>query len=255
MMNLASERNRSCLENGKLAVGYLLAGYPDKDSFIDILSSCERAGLDVFEIGYPSKDPAGDGEVIRKAHGITDLSLQTDLSYWKRIRDTVQSPVWIMGYKKDLIDTGFYRLLAKNELADAFVIPDISFNKRLALQEELRPFGSDVLGFAVPNMTDEEQDACFNAFPLIYQQLYTGPTGMPMEAKGFEKILGRAKKHEGLRVFAGFGITSVKRAGQLLDSGFDGVVVGTAMISKLNLSKEDLIYFINDLSEAVRKRR
>ncbi|HWQ77886.1 MAG TPA: tryptophan synthase subunit alpha [Anaerovoracaceae bacterium] len=255
MTKLASERNQNCMEKGKLAVGYLLAGYPDKEGFFDILSDCEAAGLDIFEIGYPSGDPANDGEVIRMAHKVTDLSLQTDLTYWKKIRNTVKAPIWVMAYKKDLIDTGFYRLLAQNGLTDAFVIPDITYEQRLTLQEELRPFQADVLGFAAPDMTVEEQEACFGAFPLIYQQLYSGPTGMSVEAEGYEEILARAKKHGGLRVFAGFGINSAERAAQLLDRGFDGVVVGTAMIAKLNRSKEELTVFIEELQKAVIESR
>ncbi len=255
MTKLASKRNQSSMEKGKLAVGYLLAGYPDKETFFDILSDCEAAGLDILEIGYPSGNPAHDGEVIRMAHRVTDLSLQNDLAYWKKIRDTVKAPIWVMAYKKDLIDTGFYRLLAQNGLADAFVIPDMTFEQRLALAEELRPFEADVLGLVAPDMTVEEQEACLRAFPLIYQQLYAGPTGMSVEAEGYEEILARAKKHEGLRVFAGFGIASAERAARLLDSGFDGIVVGTAMIAKLNSSKGELTAFIEELQRAVMKSR
>ncbi len=255
MMKPFSERNRVCLKKGKLAIGYLLAGYPEKGGFLDILSSCEAAGLDVFEIGYPSQNPAGDGEVIRNAHKASDISLQTDLSYWKMIRNAVEIPIWIMAYKNDLIDSGFYKLLAQNGLADAFVIPDTSFEHRLTLLEELRPFGVDVLGFVTPDTDKEEQEACFNAFPLIYQQLYSGPTGTPVETKDYEVILARAKEYKDVRVFAGFGITSAKRATQLLDSGFDGIIVGTAMISKLNVSKEELTSFVRDLHETVSKGR
>lgn len=255
MIPIASERNRICLGRRRLFVGYLLAGYPGKDSFFEILSNCEAAGLDIFEIGFPSKNPAGDGAIIKKAHGLTDLSLQKDLPYWQRIRNTVSNPVWVMGYEQDLIDSGFYKLLAQNGLADALVIPDISFDKRLSLQEELQPMGVDVLGFITPDMAPEEQQACFTKFSLIYQQLYSGPTGMAVEAKGFEEILSRAKQHQGLHVFAGFGIASSERAEELLDSGFDGVVIGTAMVSRLNRSKEDLTAFVKDLHETVRKRR
>ncbi|MDR1205205.1 MAG: tryptophan synthase subunit alpha [Peptococcaceae bacterium] len=255
MKQPASERNRKCIEKGKLAVGYLLAGYPSREEFFDALSGCEAAGLDIFEIGYPSGNPTNDGEVIRKAHRVTDLSLQRDLDYWKKIRATVKAPVWVMAYKKDLIDTGFYRLLAQNGLADAFVIPDIAFAQRLALQEELRPFRADVLGFVAPDMTVQEQEAYFGAFALIYQQLYAGPTGMPVAADGYEEILTRAKKHENLWTFAGFGISSSERAARLLDDGFDGVVVGTAMISKLNRSKAELMAFTEDLQRTVRERR
>ncbi len=255
MIKSASIRNRNCLTKRKLIVGYLLAGYPEKERFLHILSGCETAGLDVFEIGYPSEAPVADGEVIKKAHRLVDFSIHTDLSYWRKIRETVQAPIWVMAYKKDLIDSGFYRLLAENELADAFVIPDTSLVHRLELMKELRPFGVDVLGFVAPDMDEAEQETCFCSFPLIYQQLYSGPTGMAVETPDYEDILNRAKKHENLHVFAGFGIQSAERAAQLLESGFDGVIIGTAMISKLNISKEELTSFVKDLNNVVNRGR
>lgn len=255
MIKIASENNRVCLEKGKLAIGYLLAGFPEKDGFFDILSSCESAGLDVFEIGYPSKDPSADGEVIKRSHSFVDLSIQKDLNYWRKIRETVSTPIWVMAYRKDLIDSGFYKLLAQNGLIDAFVIPDTSYEHRLVLLEELSPLGVDVLGFVTPDMGKEEQENCFSTFPLVYQQLYSGPTGMSVVTTEYEEILERAKLHKNLRVFAGFGIHSVERAAQLLESGFDGVIIGTAMISKLNISKEALTSFVKKLYETVGKGR
>jgi tryptophan synthase alpha chain len=255
MTEIASERNINCLKKGKLSIGYLLAGYPEKENFLTVLSACEEAGLDIFEIGFPSENPAADGEVIRNAHAKTDLSIQRDLSYWQKVRGAVNAPIWIMGYKKDLIDTGFYQILAQNGLADAFVIPDAAHEERHRMLKELQPYGVDVLGFVTPDMEEKDQEACFRDFPLIYQQLYSGPTGMSVETPGYEKILERAKKHSHLHVFAGFGINSAERAGHLLGSGFDGVIVGTAMISKLNLSAEDLISFIKDLKDTVVKGR
>lgn len=255
MKKIASERNRTCLGNGKLTIGYLLAGFPDKEDFLDLLPDCEAAGMDVFEIGYPSENPVADGKVIRKAHGLVDHSIKTDLGYWGKIRRAVDSPIWVMAYKKDLIDTDFYKLLARNELADAFVLPDASFRQRLALKTELEPFGVDVLGFVDPDMEQEEQEACFNEFSLIYQQLYSGPTGMSVATQDYREILDRAKTHENLKVFAGFGIQTAERAAQLVESGFDGVIIGTAMMSKLNASREELLSFVRELASTVRKGR
>lgn len=249
MKKPVSHKNRTSLKKGKLTVGYLLAGYPDRDHFIEVLAESENAGLDIFEIGYPSEHPALDGDVIRRSHASADLSVRTDLDYWRKIRNTVKAPVWIMAYKADLIDSGFYRTLAKNGLVDAIVIPDATQECRLALLAELEPLCIDVLGFVTPEMNEKDQEYCFRNFPLIYQQLYSGPTGIPVETSGYGDILDRARKHEGLNVFAGFGIQSADRVSQLLESGFDGVIVGTAMISKLNQSKEALVAFIKELKK------
>ena len=255
MIKLASKQNLFSLEKRKLTIGYLLAGYPEKDEFTKIIKHCESAGLDVFEIGFPSGNPIADGEVIKRAHGTVDLQIQRDIEYWKKIRNTISAPIWIMAYRRDLIDTGFYREIAKNGLADALVIPDTTMEHRLALMEELMPLGADVLGFVTPDMEKEEQEACFQAFPLVYQQLYSGPTGMPVNPSGYEEILERGRAVSDARVFAGFGINTAERASQLLSCGFDGVILGTAMMAKLNESEASLIDFVKDLSETVKKEK
>ena len=255
MIGIASERNRAAVEKGRLTVGYLLAGFPQKDSFLDIISGCESAGLDVFEIGYPSDDPVADGEIIRQAHALVDISVRKDISYWKKIRNTVNKPIWVMAYKKDLIDSGFYKTLAQDGLADAFVIPDATYEQRLELLYELKPQGMDVLGFVNPDMDRDEQEACFENFTLVYQQLYSGPTGLSVVTDDYAETLARARMHNNLYVFAGFGISTCERAAQLIESGFDGVIIGTAMMSKLNTSQDELISFVKELGAAVKKGR
>ena len=47
---------------------------------------------------------------------------------WKRLRREIDIPIWIMGYREDLIETGFYRELARNRLVDVLVIPENGFS-------------------------------------------------------------------------------------------------------------------------------
>lgn len=254
MKRIVSKRNIDVIEDGKkLLVGYLLAGYPQKESFLKLLTNCEAAGVDIFEIGFPSLDPSNDGEVIQKAHQMVDEVVCSDVSYWAEIRKAVSKPIWVMGYKSDLITTGFYRILAQMELIDALVIPDISFQERQKLSEELAVHGVDIVGFVNPEMQEAELEECFSNTALVYQQLYTGPTGMSVETDNYTEILGKASKYKNTKVFAGFGISTPQRVNQLLNSGFDGAIVGTAMIKKLNASEDELIAFIKELTASVEK--
>ena len=63
---------KSIDDNRNLFVGYITAGYPDEEHFFHIIHECCRRGLPVLEIGFPSKDPYEDGEVIKKAHETVD---------------------------------------------------------------------------------------------------------------------------------------------------------------------------------------
>lgn len=254
MNKIVSKRNINITKDRKkLLVGYLLAGYPRKEHFLKLVADCEASGMDIFEIGFPSMDPSNDGEIIQKAHRMVDGSVCSDINYWMSIRSAITKPIWVMAYKRDLIDTGFYLILAQKGLIDALVIPDISFQERQKLSEELSACGVDIVGFVNPEMQDAELEECFSNTALVYQQLYAGPTGLSVVSDNYAGILNKARKYKNIKVFAGFGISTPQRVSQLLKSGFDGVIVGTAMIKKLNDSELELIAFVKELAASTKK--
>jgi tryptophan synthase alpha chain len=251
---IVSKRNSNVIKAGKkLLVGYLLAGYPQKGVFLKLIDDCENVGIDIFEIGFPSTNPSSDGEVIRSAHLRVDESVCYDESYWTAIRKAIRQPIWVMAYKKDLIDTGFYRVLIEKGLIDALVIPDLSFEERQKLGEEIAAFGVDTVGFVNPEMQDNELEACFSSSTLVYYQLYSGPTGMSVISDDFAEILEKSRSYKDVKVFAGFGINTPQRVNQLLTKGFDGVIVGTAMIKNLNESEQKLLTFVKELAAATKR--
>lgn len=232
-------------------VGYLTAGYPDKESFFRIVEGCQQRGLSVFEIGYPSPNPVADGEVIQRAHAAVDPAIREDLDFWKRLRQTISAPIWVMGYTVDLIDSGMYRKLAEAGYIDALVIPDMEHKRRLALKKEMEPLGVEVLGFTCHSYDAEEVEETLHAYDLIYQQLYSGPTGMQNTSEEYLELLAESRKKSNAYLFAGFGIGTAQRARELLQHGFDGVIIGTAIMKRLSESEEKVYEFISQLAEAV----
>lgn len=253
MNSVISDANKKVLESGRSIVGFLLAGYPDRENFFKVLTQCDEAGIDVFEIGFPSRNPYVDGHVIREAHLKVDNGICTDMDYWRRLRKTTRKPVWIMGYKKDIIDTGIYLELAKERLADAMVLPDLSPEERQELSRKLAEFAVDILGFVNPDMDDREIERCYSNFAMVYAQLYTGPTGLVVEPDDYLKLPAKIGRQKLKSSFGGFGISTAETAKLLLDQGFAGVIVGTAMIRKLNNSPEELYEFVRELKKAAGK--
>lgn len=251
MNRIASERNRRILEQGRQLVGYFLIGYPGREECINILKKSQDLGVTIFEIGYPAKNAAFDGQVIKDAQKVIDKAVGTDMAYWAKLRETVSQPLWVMGYSGDLVDTGEYLEIAKQGYIDTLVIPDIDFEERTRIAKEVGEYGVDVMGFLNPKSTEAEKEAYFNNFSMIYYQMYAGPTGMNVEADGYADVLERAKKYNGAKVFAGFGINTPKRAKKLIEDGFFGVIIGTEMIKRLNKSEADLYNFIKEVKSAV----
>ena len=233
-------------------VGYLVAGYPSREASLELARSCCEKGLDVLEIGFPARNPSFDGEVIRNAHGKADLRLEDDLAYWQELRSVVDVPIWLMGYHDDLVKGGTFIKLAWEKLYDVLVVPDMTNSERVTLSEALAPLGADVIGFTNPMSSDGELAACFTHLPLIYQQLYCGPTGEANNSRDYLPLLRKSRENSSAKVFAGFGITTPERARELLESGFDGVIVGSTIMKQLTQSVEAAHELIMRMRDVVR---
>ncbi|MEM1485670.1 tryptophan synthase subunit alpha [Oscillospiraceae bacterium PP1C4] len=249
-MTMVSEKNiQISTQEGGLVVGYLLAGYPTPEKFIEVLQDCNDIGLDIYEIGFPSTNPYADGEVICAAHNKVDKTLCSNIEYWQRIRCSTNKPIWLMAYRSDFIDTKKYLQFAQNKVMDAIVIPDMTWEQRLALSKELEPYGIDVLGFVNPSMSKEDMHHCFENFTLVYAQLHAGQTGAEVKNDTYHEMLNLSLEYEAVHAFAGFGINTRERVEKLLSEGFKGAIIGTSMIKKLNDSKEEFLDFVRELKD------
>lgn len=242
-------------KRGNLIVAYLLAGYPNREAFLISLKLVANAGVDIIEVGFPSANPSNDGQVIRDAHKKVDMSIQDDWVYWQKIRNAVDVPLWIMGYQSDLISNPRYEQLVSFSIADAFVIPGLDIDKNLELNEKLKSQGCETLGFVNGQMQEQSIRQVFATHRLIYVQLYVGETGCKAAQDDYEGILQIAKDYPDVYSFAGFGIDSPQRVEQLLNQGFDGVILGTAVIRHQNQSQEALFQFVHEIKSAANKER
>ena len=88
-----------------------------------------EAGLNVIEIGFPSKNPYLDGDTIKQAHKEAEgtfSDLDDFILYLKDVREAISIPVWIMGYVSDLLENDTYIKLAASSFIDGFIIPDMT---------------------------------------------------------------------------------------------------------------------------------
>ena len=248
---MRSQRMTELLRKGKkLIVGYVVAAYPGRDSFFGVLREASR-GLDILEIGFPSADPYCDGQIIQEVHALADHDAARDPEYWQRIRRSVDAPIWVMAYRKDFVDTGMYRRLAEKGLLDAVVLPDTDEKRLDEISEELEPFGTDVVRFLRPGMTDEEMDRHLKNAAIVYEQLYAGRTGECGHKSNYRRMLDYSRLHSGAASFAGFGISTQEKVREVFSAGFDGAVIGTELQRRLNISLREFGDFIENLHQAV----
>lgn len=249
-----SEKMKECLEkNSHVFVGYITAGYPDEDTFMEVTKETCKRGLSILEVGFPSENPYVDGEVIKQAHKIVGTDLCHDMDFWRRLRQEVDVPIWLMGYCGDLVDSGIYMEMAKEHLYDALVIPDTDNNTRIRLKNELKDMGIDVIGLISNTDRFSDIQSTMKEFALIYQKLYSGPTGTANDSEDYLELLDYGKMYHKNIMFGGFGVSSAERVKELLTNGFFGTIIGTELMRKLNNSPKSLYEFVEELSVVLRE--
>lgn len=248
-MSFYSQRNQALLQhiqaqNEALLIGYLIAGSPTVDQSRMVIENALLAGLDILELGIPSKNPHLDGPVIQLGHA----RVQENVAHWlipfiQNIRQRTQKPIWIMGYQQDLFQAGIFEQLVGNRLVDALLIPDCSTEEREEIAQDIKPYGIDMVHFVEHHMTDQELASIAQKSSIIYAQTYAGVTGSAITAyENLPVYYERIRRYTSALVVAGFGIKTHEHVRRVVESHFDGAVVGSALVECCNEHQWDKLY-------------
>lgn len=247
-----SQRNRNAWEkavkkNEGLLVGYFVACDPDKEQFEDVVAEAAIAGIDVLEIGVPGKNPKYDGDIIRRGHlralASEDVCLYQSMEFWRELHDLVDRPVWVMGYQEDLINSGIYLELCRQSLIDALVLPDCPHETLKKIVSQTKDYNVDIVYFVNSSISNSEIKEIAGEAAIIYAQLYEGATGDPLaKHSDLSDLYSRIRTYSDAIVIAGFGVRTPERVRTVIGNGFNGVVVGSALVAKLEHKEKDSLY-------------
>ena len=117
-------------KNSNLLNVYCTAGYPKKESTATVLSTLQKNGVDIIEIGMPYSDPIADGPVIQKSNmqalqnGMTIELLFTQLNDAK---STINIPIILMGYLNPVLQFGIEKFCEAAAAAgvSGIILPDL----------------------------------------------------------------------------------------------------------------------------------
>jgi tryptophan synthase alpha chain len=227
-----------------LLIGYLIAGDPEISKSMTIIENALLAGLDVLELGIPSKNPHLDGPIIQEGHArVQDEVDQWFIPFVKSIRQKVKEPIWVMSYQKDLFQSDIFEQLVKNRLIDALLLPDCTFEESEEIAQDISEFGIDMVYFVEPHMTDQEIADIAQKSAIIYAQTYSGMTGSSLETlESLPTYQERIRKYTSSLVVAGFGIKTPEHVRDVVESRFDGAVVGSALVECCKEEHLDRLY-------------
>ncbi|PZX18264.1 tryptophan synthase alpha chain [Palleronia aestuarii] len=245
-------------EGRKAFVSYVMAGDPDYDRSLAVLTGLPEAGVDVIELGLPFTDPMADGETIQLAGQRALASGQTLERTLEMVRDfrtrDEATPIVLMGYYNPIYSRGVARFLheAKTAGIDGLIIVDLPPEEDEELCLPALEAGIDFIRLATPTTDDKRLPRVLeNTSGFVYYVSITGITGAAAaSAADVGPEVARIKASTDLPVVVGFGIRTPEVAREIAGVA-DGCVVGSAIVAEIGQGKppEDVLAFVRSLAE------
>lgn len=242
---------------------YIMGGYPNSKACERIISSIVEGGADIIEIGIPFSDPIADGPVIQEASfralqkGVTpQICLNLIRKTRRRYPDL---PIVIMTYSNILQKKGFRQFMemAKEAGTDGFILPDMTIDESKKYLEYSKNLELASIFLVAPNTSNlriKKTLAVSTGF--VYVVSVFGTTGMRNSFNKYTltaikniKKLSSNKKN----ISVGFGISTPHHVKLMSNYGADAVIVGSAIIKKIDGNKDgSIIQLQNNLRNYVK---
>ncbi|MEQ1528107.1 MAG: tryptophan synthase subunit alpha [Methylococcales bacterium] len=253
-------------ESGRKAlIPFITAGDPAPDFTVPMMHAMVAAGVDVIELGVPFSDPMADGPVIQRASERAlahKMSLRKTLAVAAEFRKTdKKTPVVLMGYLNPIEAMGYEKFADAAQQADIDGVLTVDLPPEEAEQctALLKARGVDPIFLLAPNSTDEriqKMDAIGSGY--LYYVSLKGVTGAGhLNTADVEQKLQQIRANTKLPVGIGFGVKDAQTAQTVAAIG-DGVVVGSALISKIEAhldnpenAKNDIVALLTAMRQAM----
>ena len=225
--------------NEKVLSVFLTAGFPDKDSFVDLALKILDSGADMLEIGFPFSDPLADVPVIQHSSQIAienGINLNETFNLVWEIREGTNKPLIMMGYANPVLSYGMNKFAknAKSAGVNGVIIPDVPI-------EEYDNFFKDhfvdldtILLITPTTSNDRIKAIDEKSSGFLYCVSVSGTTGAQQKGKSasldfIKRTNLIAKKNNTL---VGFGISNENDA-RAFAPYCQGIIVGSAVIKSL----------------------
>lgn len=232
-MSIATAFSKARRDGRGVLVAYLTLGHPSVDDSLKAIEVVATSGADVIEIGWPSETPYLDGSTIRDSHrqarAAFAAALDSPKSALAKAAQVTDCPLVLMGYKHDLMTVpDVLPGCAERGEVSGVLIPD-------ADPDELNRFG--IAG--QPGLFDSTMNArqiergARTAHGFAYVRTGVGRTGEQADlSHGDIADLARRIRlaRPDLPVAIGFGLSTPEDVAKCMALGFDGAIVGSAIV-------------------------
>jgi tryptophan synthase alpha chain len=240
-------------------IPFAVAGDPDPDTFIDVITAYVKGGADVLEIGYPFSDPVADGPVNQRASQRAiraGFNHQIFFSLIKKIRAFTDIPIGLLCYANTISHLGsdaFCKKAAKAGI-DSILVADMPPEESHDLMAAMRKHGIGRVFIATEFTPDERmRQICKEIDSFVYVVSRPGITGVDTTLSASVKTtIARLKKVTDKPLAVGFGISTPDHVREVAKAGAHGIIVGSALVTEIEKSAQKGVNPYNILKKKVR---
>jgi tryptophan synthase alpha chain len=237
-------------DEGRAAlIPYVVAGYPDADTSLEIALAAADAGADILEVGLPYSDPLADGATLQRASQVAikaGATLEGCLRLIERIGAARPDlPLVPMGYANQVIGGGDGEAVARR-LAGAgaagLIVADLTPDEGAPFEAVAREAGLAVVYLVAPTTPKERRaEIAARSGGFLYCVSLVGVTGA---RTALPKTVGRLVKDvtaaSPVPVGVGFGVSKAAHVRAIAKAGADGVIVASALVDALGENGRDV---------------
>ncbi|MFI3179661.1 MAG: tryptophan synthase subunit alpha [Methylococcaceae bacterium] len=256
MSRLAAKFEELAKTGRKALIPFITAGDPRPSFTVPLMHAMVKAGVDIIELGVPFSDPMADGPVIQRASERAlahKMSLKRTLEIATEFRkNDLETPLVFMGYLNPIEAMGYesFANAAQRADIDGVLTVDLPPEEGIECSALLKARGIDPIFLLAPNSTEErikKMDTAGSGY--IYYVSLKGVTGAGhLNAVDVENKLQQIRANTKLPIAIGFGVKDAPSAKTIANIG-DGVVIGSALINKIEDNLDDLDQASNEIIE------
>lgn len=229
-------------ETKKIQGVYLMSGYPDKETFLELMNLCSQNGADFLEIGMPFSDPSADSTIVQQA-GCKALqnriTVKQTIEYIKSFRkNDEKTPIVWVGYFNSLYKYGIESFLKDFGTAggDGILIYDLPLEEYHRIKD-IQDMNIDLIS-VIASVTSHERCRTIvkNASGFLYYLL-----NRPSVDDDMRKIED-VKQITNLPVLASNAVFANNK---------DGVVVDSEIIEIISKNIDDKTKMFNEIKKFI----
>ncbi|MFO0851118.1 MAG: tryptophan synthase subunit alpha [Gemmataceae bacterium] len=248
-------------DNHKAFLPFVPAGDPDLATTRELLPAVAAAGADLIEVGVPFSDPIADGPVIQASY---TRALANGFKL-DNLFDTLKQVTTAPGWQTPLVAMASYSLIWRRGpdqfLADAqaaglsgAVVPDLPAEEADELAARCRDRDFKLVLLVTPTTAPDRAERIVRACSgFVYVVSVVGITGeratISSQVGG---LVARLRGLTDLPLCVGFGVSRPEHVRELAAVA-DGVIVGTALVRKLEAAGGDRGRAVGEASALVRE--